>query len=172
MAVPFLVCFCVGIGGRFQLRSTFADLDGVDRQLTLVVVELELEAVGEQLLQHLLLLAQAGFARSIRCAFDVEAVAGNRIGRIDDLTRVDGVGEHDEAGDALVANREAIANSIEALAVRGGVMRLDGGDGERGVRVGGHGLHRRLCQRLYGCKYDDGESRFPWTIVHRKAPSV
>ena len=113
-------------------------------------MELEPEAVGKQLLQHLLLLAQVGLAGSVGGALDIKAVAGGPVGRIDNLMLVDGVGEHHQTDDGLAVDGVAVTLRIEALAVGGRIVRLDGGDREGRMRVGCHRLYGRRGLRRLG----------------------
>ena len=105
IASGILVRLRFGIGGDGQLRAAFCNLDGIDGELALVAMELEPEAVGEKFLQHLLLLAEVGFAFGIALALNVVAIVEDPVRRIHDLTPVDRVGELHQAGDGLVADR-------------------------------------------------------------------
>jgi hypothetical protein len=150
VTVAFLVRLGVGVGGGGQPWTAFRDLDGVDGEFAFFLMEFELKAVGKNLLEHLLLLMQVGLSRRVDGALDIEVGGLGPRGKSRDLVLIQGVGKHHDAEDALVEDGEAVADGVETLVMGVGIVGLDGGNGEGGVSVGGHGYD---CHRLVriGC---------------------
>jgi len=68
-----------------ELRAGLPDLQNVSRHLALLVVERELEAVGQQLLDHDSYLLRVGNALGVGQGFNVIAVAADPRRAIHDL---------------------------------------------------------------------------------------
>ncbi|HTV09881.1 MAG TPA: hypothetical protein VMD97_12635 [Candidatus Aquilonibacter sp.] len=169
VAAGFLVSFGVGVGGRFQLGPALCNLDRIHRQFARLAVEPQPKTIGQQLLQHLLLLVQIRLARSVGRALDIKTLGARPRRGIDDLMLVDGVGERHQTDDALISDRIAVANRIETLPVRVRIVGFDGGHRKRRMCVGRHRLHRRLGRGASSAHHQ--HSRLPTGSAHSKPPS-
>ena len=133
--------FVRGASGLRQFWAALGDSDGVDGKLLLLVMELELEAVGEKLLHHDVLLLPGRYALDVGDAVKVVTLGGEPGGRAHDLRWVQAIREFDQHLHGEVRGAEMPA--AEADMAHPGFAGFDGDDIERGVGVGGHGFRRR-----------------------------
>src|ERR1017187_7385636 len=113
-----------------HLRSVLADLDGVNRELPLLAMELQLEAVGEQFTDHNLnlILIRHTVLRGLPVDIVVLAVEPGR--RAHNLLRVHAIYEcHKKVGRRIDGDNLAAAHR-EAPALCTRITRLDGADVE------------------------------------------
>jgi hypothetical protein len=136
-AAAMLVGWGVGVD-RGEFRAAFGDGDGVDGEIALLAMELEVEAVGEEFLDHGLKLADVGLTVGVGDSVDIKALGGDPGWGVLDLLHVDGVGDGDEAGYGLVFDQDVAAFGVKALVGVVGIGGLDGSDFKGGVGVGGH----------------------------------
>src|SRR5262249_48774346 len=138
VGISALIGLRVGVSCRVELRAAFENPDGISGKIALLAVEPELEAIGEQLLNHLLLLVKVGLARGVGFAVYFVTVVKSPVGRFDDLTGMDGIRKEHEAGNGLAEDCDVLAVRTEALAMRVRILRLNSSDIKRWMRVRGH----------------------------------
>ncbi len=175
VAIALLIRLGIRVRSRLQLRTAFGDLHRIRIHLALLTMELQPEAIGQQLLQHLLLLAQTRLARRVRRAFNVVTVVKRPVRQIDHLSWMDGISELHQVGEILIADRDPVTGVVEPLAARTRIVQLDRGHSERRMRIGDHPLHRRygrssLTQRGYGGEGSGADQKRTRATIHRTAP--
>ena len=129
-------------------------------------MELEPEAVGEELPHHDADLLGVWQAFGIGDGVDVVAILIGPVGSADELLVLDLIREFDEVGERGGAGSEFVRwKDVEAQHMCGvAVVGLDGGDVEGGVRAGGHELGRRrrsgdFPRGLFGGEREDKRER-------------
>ena len=116
-----------------------------------VAVNVQLESVSQQLLDHLLLLRRDSVRlRRFGRPINVVSALPQPVRASDYLFPIDGVSEGQQFPTDAARDIEMIALDPDSPIALIRIVRLDSGDRERRMRVGGHGLHRRrrLRQRV------------------------
>lgn len=96
-------------GAWRELRASLCQCDRINGEVAFFAMELEVEPGREELLQHLLNLAEIGHARLIGLPVDIELLGLDPCRAVYDLLFVDGIGEGDQVIDGLALDNKAMA---------------------------------------------------------------
>ena len=126
-----------------QLRSILSDRNRVNRELFLVAMEGELEAIRQQLLNHGLPLFVVGLPFPVGLRGQIELLRLHPGRRAGDLLGVNPVSESDQIGQRRIDRRKLAAPDHKSLA--GTVRRggLDRGHFKLRIRIRRHRFRRR-----------------------------
>jgi len=89
-------------------------------------MELQAEAVLQQLLQHLPYLVPTGLARRVAPALNVEGLIERPVRRIHNLMFVDAISEDHHLGYGLVPDHHPLSTGVDPVMPGIRIMQLDG----------------------------------------------